>query len=336
MKRSISVALVFITLTGASAGPCGESAGGFSYTDGPKSGALHWPTPRLRHPRTIHVGNGPTRITLSPKHDYRLVLPSTGKIGSLWINGGHNVVLIGGKITIPTTANQTDNGRDNTDTGIYIEDATGTVHIEGLLITGQPTVMFDGIDVNAPRATVQLENIRVNNVWGSSTSEHADVVQTWGGFRALQIDRLTANGDYQGLTIDPDLGREGPVDIRDVDLTLDHPPNALISKTVGGGQMLWLTSGLTTCTTAASVSLTNVFIARDGTRLSPRELVWPQAGTSPLRRCHGVLKHHTVTWPRLPIAGRVVLGRPPGGSFVPTGVAGSNYVSPGYDATARG
>jgi hypothetical protein len=240
--------------------------------------------------------------------------------------------MIGGQITIPASADQTDNGRDNTDTGIYIDDSTGTVHIEGVFITGQSNVMFDGIDVNAPLATVQIENVRVANVWGSDTTEHADVVQTWGGFRTLRIDRLTANGDYQGLTIDPDLGAEGSVDIRDVDLTVDPPPAALAPGTVGGGHMIWLTTQANLCTSAASLRFSNVFVADTKPGLPPMNTVWPEAHPSNLP-CAGSLDNTAVSWPQLPVASSVTLGSPPGGSFVPSGVAGDGYKSPGYVAS---
>ncbi len=37
-----------------------------------------------------------------------------------------------------------------------------------------------------------------------------------------------------------------------------------------------------------------------------------------------------ISFPGLKVVGHVTLGPPPAGDFVPTGVAGLNYVSPGY------
>ena len=290
---------------------------------------LAWAPPRLLSPTVIHIKDGSGVVNLSTSKDYVLKLPPRGRLGALWITGGHNVVLVGGQITISTTANQTDNGKDNTDTGIYIDGATGTVHIEGVLITSQPNVMFDGIDVNAPLATVQIENVRVDNVWGSYTTEHADVIQTWGGFRALRIDDLTANGDYQGLTIFPDLGPEGSVDIRDVDLTADSPPAALAATSIGGGHMLWLTGGTTSCTTASSIRLSNVYIRSDWRGLGASHIVWPQAN-GPDLGCRAKIRGNQVTWPSLAVEGSVTIGSPPNGPFVPVGRAGNAYRSPGY------
>lgn len=287
---------------------------------------LRWPRPAVSSPITMDVGNGSTHLVLSRERDYVLVLPKRGKTGSLWIQGGHNVVLVGGEITIPSTANQTDNGADNTDTAIYIDGATGVVHIEGVLLRAASEVMFDGIDVNAPRATVQIENVRVTGVWGSDRTEHADVIQTWGGVRRLRIDRLSATGDYQGLTIAPDLGPTGGADIEDVDLTLLPPPRALRRASIGGGHMLWLTTGIRTCRTFP-VALANVYI-EDYRRIPRSDVVWPQARNTRLR-CRGVLRDGHISWPSLPVRGSVTLARPPTGPFVPSGVAGPNYVSTG-------
>ncbi len=278
----------------------------------------------------VQSGLDPDYIYLKTSQDYIVKLPAGGLHGTLELDGGHNVVLIGGSVTVPATANQTDNGADDTDQGIYVRAATGTVHIEGVSITADPDTQFDGIDINAPQATVQLENIRVTNVWGSDTTEHADVVQTWGGVHDLRIDRLTADGDYQGLTIDPDLGPVGSAEIENVDLTLVPRPAPLASSTVGGGYMIWLTKGAHTCSAPGAVTFTNVYVDDDDTgRVPPSNTVWPPSIGSGLQ-CGGVLSGSQETWPSLPVTGSVSLTAPPAGPFVPAGVAGDSYASPGY------
>jgi hypothetical protein len=296
-------------------------------TTGP---TLAWAPPALTDPTTIPLvsGEDPDVVDLNPEQDYVLQMPAGGIHGTVEINGGHNVVLIGGEITVPSTANQTDNGEDDTDTALYIRDATGTVHIEGVLIDADPDVEYDGIDVNAPQATVQIENVRVENVWGSENTEHADVIQTWGGVKDLRVDRLTANGDYQGLTIDPDLGPVGSAEIENVDLTDDPPPPALAATTIGGGYMIWLTSSDDTCD-APTTTFESVFIDNLTDRIADSNTMWPPStGTS--LPCAGTLSDGQMTWPDLPVTGAVTLGTPPGGPFVPSGVAGLSYQSPGY------
>jgi hypothetical protein len=293
---------------------------------------LAWAPPALVDPTTIQLvsGQDPDVVNLNPNKDYILHTPAGGIHGTVEINGGHNVILIGGVITVPSTANQTDNGQDNTDTALYIRGATGTVHVEGLLIDANHDVLYDGIDINAPQATVQIENVRAQNVWGSENTEHADVIQTWGGVKDLRVDRVTADGDYQGLTIDPDLGPIGSAQIENVDLTDDARPAALAATTVGGGYMIWLTSGDNTCN-AGTTTFQNVYIDNLTDRIPDSNTVFPPSHGTTLA-CAGSLSGNQMTWPELPVTGTVIFGSPPDGSFVPSGLAGLGYRSPGYSS----
>ncbi len=271
------------------------------------------------NPTTIDLGTGYTHVTLSTSRDYILKLPNIEKVGGTWIDGGHDVVVIGGAITIPT-GTQPGTAYDAERNGIYIDNSTGTVQIEGVSIDGSGGAEFDGIDIAAPAATVQLENLRITEVRGKFSNFHADVVQTWGGVKDLRIDHLTATSNYQGLTLDEDLGPIGSAEISDVDLTATTEPP--LDK---GGHMLWLTSGSESCS-GFPVSLSNVYVQpRPGWTLG--ESVWPQ-DDAPLA-CHetGVT---SAAWPALPVTGSVQAGIPPEGSYVPAGVAGIGYVSPGY------
>jgi hypothetical protein len=332
---------------GHSTFPAGAAEGASGTGDANASvvGRLEWAPPELVNPQVVTVADGrdPDILRLSTKQDYVVKLPAGGIHGTVEINGGHNVVLIGGEVTVPATANQTDNGKDGTDTAIYVRAATGTVHIEGVLIKADTDTMFDGIDVNAPLATVQIENVRVEGVYGSRTSEHGDVIQTWGGAKALLVDELTASGDYQGVMVAPALGAVGSVHLDNVDLTAEAPPPALAASTHGGGIMLWFTAGTETCQ-SSPVALEHVFIVNKTGRLSSPDTVWPsplarlqcdpvveqRSGWSPSRSTEPVVEEETISWPSLPVSGSVTLGSPPGGSFVPPGVAGNGYVSPGY------
>jgi hypothetical protein len=290
---------------------------------------LRWAPPALTDPTTISLTSGldPDHLVLSKAKDYVLKMPAGGIHGTVEIDGGHNVVLIGGSVTVPSSANQADNGRDDTDTAIYITGSTGTVHIEGVAIGADPNVMYDGIDVNAPGAIVQVENVRMTNVWGSANTEHADVIQTWGGVKALRVDRLTANGDYQGLTIKPDLGLTGLAQLDDIDLTLDSPPPALASSTESGGYMLWLTADGCDST---PTQLTSVYVEDLNPHIAPSNTVWPPTQNHVHLPCAGQLTGDSMSWPLQSVTGSVVLGAPAPGSFVPPGVAGMRYRSPGY------
>ena len=312
------------------AGPAGLPTGGV--TDPGSSGAdgpLLWAPPALVSPTSIDIQSGmdPDVLDLSTSRDYILHMPSSGITGTVEINGGHNVVLIGGQITVPSTVDQTDNGADDGDTAIYVRNSTGTVHIEGVQIDGQTDTMFDGIDINAPQATVQVENVRMTGLWGSYSMEHADAIQTWGGVKELRVDDLTAEGDYQGLTVAPSIGSVGSADFHNVDLTASAWPTALAGESNGGGIMIWLTQGTSTCTTTP-MSFDDVYVANQTGRILSGSTVWP--ATNSALPCRAQQTGDQVSWPSLPISGGVTLGSPPNGSFVPAGTVGVGYHSPGY------
>jgi hypothetical protein len=327
MKALLTTAVIALALTGCATNAAPAST--MSPRSPPALEQLTWAPPRMQSPQVIVAPNGenPAILSLDPQRDYVVKLPRHGLHGTLEINGGHNVVLIGGEVEVPSTANQTDNGADGTDTAIYVRASTGTVHIEGVLIKADDDTQYDGIDVNAPAATVQVENVRVEDVYGSLTTEHADVIQTWGGVKELDVDGLTARGDYQGLTVKPDLGEVGSVHLKHVDLTAEAAPPSLARDTVGGGIMLWLTSGTDTCD-SATVTLKHVFIANRTNRIRSGNMVWPSP-TSGLE-CAATVADGRIEWPGLPVTGGVTIGAPPHGSFVPEGVAGNDYRSPGY------
>jgi hypothetical protein len=285
----------------------------------PATGLLSWAPPALQSPTTIRLGTGYTVTDLDPTRDYVIQLPSERKVGATVIKGGHNVVIKGGWITIPTLT-----ASDAERRGIYIKDATGTVHIEGVLIDGSGGGNGDGIAISAPNAVVQVENSRIVGLRGSYAGYHADVIQPWGGVSELRVDRLTGSTNYQGLQIPRDLGPIGRADLRNVDLS--HTGEAPAE----GGYLLWLTKGTSTCE-AYPVSISDVYIApKSGRWLA--DSVWPGVwSTLPCKASQvGAGADAQVSWPTLPVTGFVRRGPRPEGEFVPSGVAGVGYVSPGY------
>jgi hypothetical protein len=282
-------------------------------------GPLRWAPPQLSDPLQVDLGDGYTETHLDPTQDAVINLPDTVKRGGVTIDGGHDVVLVGGAIAIPADT-EPGAANDAQRRGIYIRGATGTVHVEGVLITGSGTTEFDGVDINAPRATVQLENLRIGGVHGRFGAFHGDVVQPWGGVRRLRIDRLTGSSNYQGLTLKEDLGPVGSANLSNVDLagTTEPPLDQ-------GGYLIWLTAGSESCD-AFPVRLRNVFVRPRAGRSLGRS-VWPgrDSGLPCAARGAGL-----ATWPRLPVTGGVRKGSPRGGSFVPFASVGSGYSSPGY------
>src|SRR5215207_10170920 len=98
---------------------------------------LTWAPPTLTNPITVNVpandtryGNGVTKVVLASGQDARINLPSTTKVGGLWIEGGRNVVVMGGHIQ--PNPNHSKVSGDLGMRGIYVNDNAGVVHIEGV------------------------------------------------------------------------------------------------------------------------------------------------------------------------------------------------------------
>jgi hypothetical protein len=298
---------------------------------GPPSGSsgppLSWALPALEDPETIALGPGTTSTDLEAGKDYILTVPRTGK-GDTFIRGGRNIVIIGGHISTgrgqaPWTSSE--------HRALYFADTTGVIHVEGVLIDDIDSGQGDGIAIAAPTATLQIQNVRITGLSGMEQGNHADVVQTWGGVKELRIDRLTGSTNYQGLHIQPDLGPIGRATIRNT--------NVASTSDTAGNWLTWLTTGSNTCETAEQVLLDEVYVTpRPGRNLG--DSVWPpsdgaDAGDAPdpVQNCLSVLSADgsELSFPELPrVSGVIREGPPPGGDFVPEGVAGPDYVSPGY------
>jgi hypothetical protein len=290
---------------------------------------LTWAPPHLTDPQVIVLARGQTVTRMDPDKDYVIRLPREGK-GDTFLVGGRNVVIVGGHVSSGGEPTLWDVPEHR---GIYIAGATGVVHIEGVLIDDVDVGKADGIDVAAPEAIVQIQNVRIVGLTGSQEENHADVVQVWGGVKELRIDRLTGATDYQGLHVQPELAPNGPEIIKNT--------NVSSTSTTAGNWLAWLTTDSNTCETPARVELSEVYVTpRDGRSLG--NSVWPpdrNANAAELRSSRGVRTCASelsadgtqLAFPQLPqVSGVIKKGPPPGGDFVPDGVAGPDYVSPGY------
>jgi hypothetical protein len=270
-----------------------------------RSSRLSWAPPALSDPVTVAAQSAPRRgdnahqLDLSPSRDYLVRMPPAGLQGGLTIRGGRNVVLIGGEIDVPMQPGNSPS--PDSRRGLYLTGQTGTVHVEGLLIRGPD--LSEGIDLSEPSgATVQIENVRVEGVHARDeahfSDNHPDVLQTWAGPADLRVDRLSGSTDYQGVFLAPnEFGPQAP------------PRQVLLSRI-----------DLRPIDPAARCSC---------------YLLW-QAGSFPLHSSDIWLIPHpprnllSSLWPSpAPWAG-VSEGTPPMGEFVPRGLAGLGYQSPGY------
>ena len=117
--------------------------------------------------------NANRRLFLDNSRDYRLnIVEHLNR--ELWIEGGRNVVVIGGHITINELGTSSAY-QDNTAIKVRYGDPAGTVHLEGLLIDGP--YVNDGIVIATGR-NVQIENVRVERAYDNIKGGHADCIRS--------------------------------------------------------------------------------------------------------------------------------------------------------------
>jgi len=293
----------------------------------------------------------PWVVNLDPSQDYILEIRHrhTGPIEGLSINGGHNVVIIGGEIT-DDLALAPDSTAEYRQGGLIFHNQTGVVHLEGVLFDGNPlqALIFD-----SAQATFQVENCRIQGVymWNENFSTpHSDALVTWNSPPEIRFDKLTADYDNTGVALYSGLStpgvfpghvtfkrtnlrnsstpygfealyRQGNTTRLDIDqmyvetgwgrgsTTQDFPPLGLVHVTLNGG--IALGGDPTYNGNFRSMTLTGDGVSQGSyvDFANPSlDNVWGAAG-APARIYYGV---------------------PSAGDFVPAGVAGANYVSPGY------
>jgi hypothetical protein len=235
-------------------------------------------------------------LSLDTAKDYIVKMPGRPLKGpgGLAIEGGRNVVVIGGEINIPRQPRKSPSDDRR---GVRLKGQTGVVHLEGLWLRGDLT---EGIDIDQRKgAVVQVQNVRVETVRARDevhfSDNHPDVLQVFAGPQQLRIDRLTGWSDYQGLFLVPnDLGQQAPpcrFDLRRINIRSTRTARYLLWK---GGSF--------------PLNAQDVWISPPRGR-SVRKSTWPEGARE---------------WRR------VRRGVPPGGDFVPAGVPGVDYRTPGY------
>jgi hypothetical protein len=242
--------------------------------------------------------------------DMYIKLPSQAT-GPITIKNCRNAVVIGGQINIPANT-----GASTPDVrGIYVNNCSGTVHIEGVYIDGGPiSAEGDGIAINSPNAIVQVENVRINKLNGgydTSLHNHSDIIQPWGGVKELRIDYLTGSSNYQGFQINDDQGHIGKVTIKNVNIGT----SGVTPPTSKGGYFLWMK-----CGTGTQYSFTNFYLnPRTGRTLD---------NSVTKGGCNGVISNNVMTFSG--DASGSVKGGSPSADFVPAGTVGLGYKSTGY------
>lgn len=233
------------------------------------------------------VDNEHTTFNLDSDEDCRLVFEEVVH-RTVRVNGGRNVVVVGGEVQIDASIDSEANHRMT----MRFFDQTGVIFIEG--VWGHGSTITEGFQFSAPNAIAYIQNTRIEGLQGSNESgvNHADTIQPWGGLEHLYVYNHTGSSHYQGLMLKGDHGPLGGVTLDRVNLIgLEN-----------ARYLLWKNGNY-------NLSINEVYAQPDG-GWSFDKTMWPEPPDN--------------TW------NAVIEGAPPRGDFVPPGVAGMGYVSPGY------
>ena len=307
----------------------------------PSGYRLTWAPPALVNPTTVNlcdcnINSGKIIVNLAIGQDY-VLKDSVALHYPVQIKGGHNVVWIGGDIAPssgPDIAIQIGWGAGT---------GGGTIHLEGIYLHGYLTDGIEGGEYaglykpsgTLADATLQIENVRIDGITGDSRVNHQDCIQHYGGWKYLRVDHFTCHSPYQGFEIpweDGASNNQGVLsnwDLRNANL-YDMAPTGLSFQTlIHFGDR----NGTFNATTHGQRgNLLNVYLR--ATQRSCDQETYPNSGSS---SSDGTTVHSTmnaggtITWANAwAVYGFVTPGVPPGGDFVPLGVDGVGYVTPGW------
>jgi len=286
-------------------------------------------------------------VQLAAGQDYVLDLNHRRNpdMGGLSIIGGRNVVIVGGEIEVLGMPDAESARRD----ALVFTDQTGVVHLEGVRVHGQP---LRCLVFNSDQAIFQIENVRCDGIymWQEDFSTaHSDSVITWKSPRALRFDKYTTDYDNTGVALYGSNTGTFPAKANLKRVNFRNAP-----RFRGAGPYIYRSSLNTRLT------LDRVYAETGWGRASSgpwpmighvRSTLWqafggPDGGSRPIVRTvrGGVSPGSYIEFvaPRVDnihgakgSVGRVSFGVPPGGDFVPRGVAGTGYRTPGYVGMLR-
>jgi hypothetical protein len=330
---TLSGAAKIVNDTNASAGKAVQ----FGNDSSPLYG-LKWSPPVLENPITINLNTTISVNTaatssfatgLDNTRDYIIALPSTLRTTTVTINGGRNIIVMGGHATL--AGSQTDAVvlvTDNSTNGRVTPQKGRIVHIEGMLVDASGGLSHDGIDYNCPTAIVQIQNCRITGMQGQKSEVHADISQNQGGAQEVRYDHVTGTTNYQGLFCPPGGGTiTNGVKISNVDLSyweanLNNPITYLLWNTqTSDGQQ------------NNPVDISGSFVIsnnRSGQSVLA-DSIWAPADTPLSEDGAGNITFAAGA----NVTGAITDGNKnpdavPSGGFCPIANCGLNYVSPGY------
>lgn len=275
-------------------------------------------------PATGSGTNGRFIPPLNSSTDYVINLPSQKRTGVVRIEGGRNIVIIGGEIE---RAVEGGGYQDQDRRCLYFLNNTGNIYVEGVHfhINGSNNP-FDAIYVHNTQASassgqeITIQNCLFENVLGSFTGFHSDAFQMQDSSYfngTIRFYRNTITTDYQGYY----ALHEGTSTVTYIEKT-----NYVI--VAESGACLWFGDNGNDYWSRRHTVL------GEGVYLQTARTLFDQV--RPNEECvivneRPVLSNGVMTWPNSSyITGSLIAGTPLEGNYVTSDIAGHTYVSPGY------
>lgn len=281
------------------------------------------------------LGAGFRRIELSPQDELAIIPAPIERTEGLQVVGGASVVAIGGRVRFSSADRKVAEIYKNVSRSIFIE--------------GRHILMESSADAFVAGGTsrhetpfrlfpdVYIQNCRVEKVRGAYDALHADVFQMDLSANSINIDKLTADTNYQVLFMrpEPNGGRIlSHIDLRRCnfrknDVPGDPEPTKLI---------YFASSDTELAAARHRIFLSDVWCEIPAGQ-DPRKYIYPMNSSEIAEDALG----RFIWWPNLGRQiidlrgrpGRIRIGRPPQGDFVPAASVGLGYVSPGYQGFNR-
>ena len=270
------------------------------------------------------------RAKLDPDADAVFLPGSQPRIGTFQCVGGRHLYHVGGKQVWDWDGGAAERYRDVAGS-IFIEGRHIIMKRSGDAISAGGTFREDRYFKLFP--DVYIQNCRIENVHGSYDAVHADVFQLDYALRSLKVDRLTADTNYQAFYLRPVAPILSDVDLRRCNIKLNLSKDSIEKATLiylfrnnddvaNSNHTVYLTDVY--CEIPSQLNPLQYFSPRTGLHLGADgegQYVWWPSLTQRIKDLHGR-------------PGRIRIGPPPGGDFVPAASIGLKYRSPGYQCMA--
>jgi hypothetical protein len=333
----------------------------------PTGDKLTWSPPSLSNQKTVTLTNqvgltidgGGGDVFVNPGFHRQVAF---GNDHQIMFQNIRNLIVRSTRQTIPVPSSDDQSQRH----GMQFRNITGHVFVEGFLWDGAPLRSFI-VGENVNGATFTFQNCRVvgtrdNRHHFGGDFQHSDVMMHWGEHTTFQVDKCTFEYDNTGLAYydGSSSPTQGPdrSDLRRLNLRCIHDG--------ANGAFIWVATANVRSTAVDCWATTgkwngiqkplqdqigslNDYTSPPGSpppfpwRYTPYKVTRPSNGATLVCNTYAEHSANGTLSPMGKQQGDYIerltpqfagerwhYGNPPGGDFCPDGLAGTNYISPGY------